>query len=59
MEKALFHKFTEHQDLNKLLLDTGDAIIVEHTANDSYWYDDQNIIIFSISCDEYTLIVIG
>ncbi len=37
MRKAVLAKFTQHEDLRDLLLSTGDAEIVEHTANDSYW----------------------
>src|SRR5438046_1458971 len=32
-------KFTQHDDLKAILLGTGDAKLVEHTANDSYWAD--------------------
>jgi ribA/ribD-fused uncharacterized protein len=32
-------KFTQHEDLKAILLGTGDATLVEHTANDSYWAD--------------------
>jgi ribA/ribD-fused uncharacterized protein len=32
-------KFTQHDDLKQVLLVTGDATLVEHTANDSYWGD--------------------
>lgn len=39
MLDALRAKFTQHDDLNALLLGTGDAVLVEHTANDSYWGD--------------------
>src|ERR1700722_13257921 len=39
MREVVRAKFTQHEELKKLLLDTGDAIIVEHTANDSYWGD--------------------
>ena len=39
MREALRAKFSQHQDLRKILLDTGDAEIVEHTSNDSYWGD--------------------
>ena len=37
MRKALFHKFTQNEPLKKLLLDTGDRTLIEHTTNDSYW----------------------
>jgi ribA/ribD-fused uncharacterized protein len=39
MLDALRAKFTQHEDLNAVLLGTGDAKLVEHTANDSYWGD--------------------
>lgn len=39
MMVALKAKFTQHTNLKKLLLDTGDAILIEHTKNDSYWGD--------------------
>lgn len=39
MRKVVRAKFTQHEELKKLLLETGDAVIVEHTANDSYWGD--------------------
>lgn len=39
MREALHQKFTQHEDLRELLLSTGDAILVEHTANDRYWAD--------------------
>ena len=39
MRDALRAKFTQHEDLKKILLETGDAVLVEHTANDSYWAD--------------------
>jgi hypothetical protein len=32
-------KFTQHEDLKAILLGTGDAQLVEHTAKDSYWGD--------------------
>ncbi len=36
---AVRAKFTQHDDLKATLLGTGDAKLVEHTANDSYWGD--------------------
>ena len=39
MRKVVRAKFSQHEDLKKLLLDTCDAEIVEHTSNDSYWGD--------------------
>jgi hypothetical protein len=39
MYEALLAKFTQHDHLQKLLLETGDATLVEHTTNDSYWGD--------------------
>jgi ribA/ribD-fused uncharacterized protein len=39
MREALRAKFTQNDDLKKILLETGDALIVEHTKNDSYWGD--------------------
>lgn len=39
MLEALRAKFTQHEELTALLLGTGDAVLVEHTANDSYWGD--------------------
>lgn len=39
MREALYAKFTQHPDLTKQLLDTGDAELIEHTTNDSYWGD--------------------
>lgn len=35
----IYAKFTQHPDLNDLLLATVNAKIVEHTTNDSYWGD--------------------
>ena len=42
MREALRAKFTQHADLRELLLSTGEARLVEHTANDSYWGDGGN-----------------
>ena len=39
MRTALMAKFTQHEDLRDLLISTGDARLVEHTTNDSYWGD--------------------
>ncbi len=39
MLEALRAKFSQHEDLKQILLGTGDAKLVEHTANDSYWGD--------------------
>lgn len=37
MLAALKAKFTQYPDLQEVLLETGDAFLIEHTANDSYW----------------------
>ena len=39
MREGVRAKFTEHAALRSLLLSTGEARIVEHTRNDSYWGD--------------------
>ncbi len=39
MLEAVRAKFTQHDDLKAVLLGTGDAKLVEHTENDSYWGD--------------------
>jgi N-glycosidase YbiA len=39
MREALVAKFTQHAELRAILLGTGDALLVEHTVNDSYWGD--------------------
>lgn len=39
MRKAVYAKFTQHDDLRELLLSTGDKKLVEHTERDSYWGD--------------------
>jgi ribA/ribD-fused uncharacterized protein len=39
MLDALRAKFTQHEELKAVLLGTGAALLVEHTANDSYWGD--------------------
>jgi ribA/ribD-fused uncharacterized protein len=42
MRKAVLTKFTQHADLRAQLLATGDARIVEHNENDSYWGDGRH-----------------
>ncbi len=37
--EALRAKLTQHADLRALLLGTGEAPLIEHTANDAYWGD--------------------
>ena len=39
MWAALEAKFGQHPSLRSLLLHTGDAELIEHTKNDSYWAD--------------------
>lgn len=39
MRDVVRGKFTQHDDIRQILLSTGDAKIVEHTENDSYWGD--------------------
>lgn len=39
MRKAVWAKFSQHEDLKKPLCDTQDAKLVEHTENDDYWGD--------------------
>ncbi|HEX8913443.1 MAG TPA: NADAR family protein [Humisphaera sp.] len=39
MTDAVRAKFAQHDDLRAVLLGTGDAKLVEHTANDDYWGD--------------------
>ncbi|MBK9204548.1 MAG: NADAR family protein [Candidatus Obscuribacter sp.] len=36
---AVLAKFTQHPELGTLLIDTGKALIVEHTEKDNYWAD--------------------
>jgi ribA/ribD-fused uncharacterized protein len=42
MLTGLRAKFAQHPYLRSQLLETGDAILVEHTANDAYWADGGN-----------------
>ena len=37
MTKALCAKFTQHSSLKKMLLETGDALLVENSRHDYYW----------------------
>ena len=39
MYKAVLAKFSQHDDLRALLISTQNAVIIEHTNNDSYWGD--------------------
>ncbi len=39
MREAVEAKFRQHDDLRLLLLDTGEATLVEHTENDDFWGD--------------------
>jgi ribA/ribD-fused uncharacterized protein len=39
MRKAVHAKFAQHEEIRSILETTGDAIIVERTANDDYWGD--------------------
>ena len=39
MREALLAKFTQYEELQALLLSTGNAKIVEHTSRDNYWGD--------------------
>ncbi len=39
MRTAVRAKFTQYPELKEILLTTGDAELVEHTTNDSYWAD--------------------
>lgn len=32
-------KFTQHEDLKKQLLATGNSILIEHVKGDKYWGD--------------------
>ncbi len=39
MRRAVLEKFKQNEELKKILLDTNDALLIEHTKNDSYWAD--------------------
>jgi len=40
MYRAVLAKFMQHPELQLQLLSTGDAFLIEHTRNDSYWGDN-------------------
>jgi|SRR6185436_3789005 len=42
MRKIVLAKFSQHEDLKKLLLSTGNEQLVEHTEKDKYWADGGN-----------------
>jgi len=37
MDEALYHKFTQHSDLQAELLGTGDAELIEDSDKDAFW----------------------
>ncbi|KAG0216489.1 hypothetical protein BGX28_000003 [Mortierella sp. GBA30] len=39
MRTCVLQKFVQHPELTKVLLETGDRYLVEHTKNDRYWAD--------------------
>ena len=39
MRQAVGEKFRQHAELREVLLSTGNAVLIEHTKNDSYWAD--------------------
>lgn len=39
MRKALVSKFNQHADIRQTLIETGEAVLVEHTENDAFWGD--------------------
>ncbi len=39
MREVVLAKFSQHPELKETLLGTGDAKLIEHTVNDSYWAD--------------------
>lgn len=39
MFDVVYSKFKYNEDIQKILLSTGDSLLVEHTKNDSYWGD--------------------
>jgi ribA/ribD-fused uncharacterized protein len=39
MREAVLAKFTQHKKIRRILMNTGNALLVEHAKNDSYWGD--------------------
>jgi N-glycosidase YbiA len=39
MRKAVLAKMSQHKDVRELLVQTEQAVLVEHTKNDHYWGD--------------------
>ena len=39
MREVVLAKVIQHSDVREALLSSGDAVIIEHTTNDSYWAD--------------------
>lgn len=39
MRHAVLAKFQQHEAIRQRLLETGDAVLVEHTERDAYWGD--------------------
>lgn len=37
MRTAVYHKFTQNNDIRKILLSTNDEVIIEKTTHDYYW----------------------
>ena len=37
MRKAVFEKFSQNEDIKKILLSTGDEELIENTSDDYYW----------------------
>ncbi|MCQ2534224.1 MAG: NADAR family protein [Clostridia bacterium] len=37
MRRAVYEKFSQNEDIRKILLSTGKEIIIENTSNDYYW----------------------
>ena len=42
MYDAVKAKFSQHKDLMRLLIETDDTKLIEHTENDDYWGDGGN-----------------